>query len=54
MNPIDRALDKIDFKCTKCGAKMGACDCWQKCTKCGWSYEKGKKCRNPRHKTERK
>lgn len=53
MKPIDRLLDRVVFKCVKCGAKMGQCDCWTKC-ECGWSYEKGKKCRNPKHKIERK
>lgn len=37
---------KAVVKCTLCGAPYGACDCWCKCPKCGWSYEKGKKCRH--------
>lgn len=34
-------------KCVKCGASMGQCDCWTKCV-CGWSFEKGGKCNNPK------
>lgn len=34
--------------CVKCGAKYGECDCWTKCY-CGWLYETGKKCNNPKH-----
>lgn len=54
MKPINKLLNNVDFKCLKCGEPIGKCDCWQKCA-CGWSYEKGKKCRNPIHRqTERK
>jgi hypothetical protein len=52
--PIEIMIDRADMKCTKCGAKMGMCDCWTKCKipGCAWSFEKGKKCRNPDHKTK--
>jgi hypothetical protein len=26
-SPIDRLLDQVDFRCLKCGAPMGKCDC---------------------------
>lgn len=45
-------INSIDsnVRCTKCGTKgVGNCDCWTRCN-CGWSYEKGGKCRNPIHK----
>lgn len=45
---LDRLFDKAAMKCVKCSAAMGACDCWTKCP-CGWSFEKGTKCRNPTH-----
>jgi len=43
--PIDTMIDRADMRCTICDARMGQCDCWVKC-QCGWSYEKGTKCRN--------
>lgn len=27
-SPIDMLMDKVDWKCTRCGAKQGTCDCW--------------------------
>lgn len=47
-SPIDRMIMGV-VKCTICGAGYGKCDCWQKCPKYGWSFEKGKACRNPEH-----
>lgn len=37
--------------CVKCGAKYGKCECWTKC-ECGWLFEKGGKCRNPKHNNQ--
>ena len=45
--PIDKLLDAVDFRCTKCNAPMGACDCWERCS-CGWMAEKGTPCGNPK------
>lgn len=42
--PIENFILK-SVGCVKCGAPYGKCDCWTKC-KCGWLYEKGKKCQN--------
>lgn len=50
MNPIDYLLSKVEFKCGKCGAKMGSCDCWERCS-CGWQAEKGRMCGNPETKS---
>lgn len=47
-SPIDILIDRAAFQCTKCGARAGTCNCWTKCD-CGWSFETGKKCRNPHH-----
>jgi hypothetical protein len=49
---IEILFDKAGMTCTKCGAKIGYCDCWTKCKipGCSWSFEKGSKCRNPEHK----
>lgn len=47
MKPRAPMLDKVKFKCFLCGAPMGGCDCWTPC-KCGWTYEKGTECRNPK------
>jgi hypothetical protein len=30
--PIDILFDRIDWRCTRCGAKSGTCDCWRKIT----------------------
>ncbi len=30
--PLDTLLDQVDWRCTKCGAKAGACDCWEQVT----------------------
>jgi hypothetical protein len=44
-SPLDKLiLDSV--KCTICGAGYGKCDCWVRCTKCGWSFENGTKCRH--------
>ena len=55
MNPIDILLSKVDFRCLKCNAKMGECDCFSKCPikGCTWFVDKGKKCRNPEHKKKK-
>jgi len=45
--PIITAI-KNSVGCVKCGAKYGQCDCWTECN-CGWLYEKGTKCNNPKH-----
>ena len=45
--PLQRTVDSV-MKCTVCGAPMGKCDCWTKCS-CGWSYRKGSYCTNPIH-----
>ena len=29
--PMDAILDRLDFRCTACGAKRGECDCWAPC-----------------------
>jgi hypothetical protein len=52
--PIDFLLDKVDWRCVKCGAKLGTCDCWHPCKdpNCHWSVEKGHKCNNPIHKNK--
>lgn len=44
-SPIDMLFDAASMRCTKCGAQAGTCQCWVKCS-CGWSYERGEKCRN--------
>jgi len=44
-SPLDKMIEAA-VVCTKCGAKPGQCDCWEKCS-CGWFAEKGKPCRNP-------
>lgn len=49
---MTNALDRMilsSVKCPICGAGYGQCDCWQKCSVCGWSFQKGKACRNPVH-----
>lgn len=38
--------DTSMLRCTLC-EKAGGCDCWTKCP-CGWTFEKGTKCRNPK------
>lgn len=43
--PIERLID-AGMKCLLCGAAMGRCDCWEKCS-CGYSARKGEPCRNP-------
>jgi hypothetical protein len=45
-SPFDRMI-MASVKCTICGAGYGKCDCWKKCPRCGWSFQKGKKCRSP-------
>lgn len=45
MDGINRLIDAV-MKCVKCGAAVGKCDCWEKCS-CGWSNSRGKFCRNP-------
>jgi len=45
--PMDTLLGRVKFKCMRCGAAMGTCDCWRKCS-CGLSYPKDGKCRNPK------
>lgn len=45
-SPIDIMMDRVDWRCAKCGAPAGTCSCWMKCA-CGWTYETGKACRNP-------
>ena len=48
ISPIERMIDRSsNMKCTKCGQPFG-CACWEKC-ECGWSFEAGKTCRNPKH-----
>jgi hypothetical protein len=49
--PIDILLDKVEWRCAKCGKKINTCDCWRKCPDvgCSWYIEKGHKCRNPKH-----
>lgn len=42
--------DNSRMRCTICKAQMGKCDCWIECS-CGWSYEKGTSCRNPKCKS---
>jgi hypothetical protein len=51
LSSIERMIDNSSLKCVKCGAKAGYCDCWSECPVdgCGWSVEKGYKCRNPNH-----
>lgn len=44
-SPIDTLMDRVDWKCTACGAKAGTCDCWVKC-ECGHSYLRGQECSN--------
>ena len=34
------------FKCGLCGAAMGKCNCWEKCS-CGWTARRGQPCNNP-------
>ena len=46
--PTDLLLDRVDWRCTICGAKSRTCDCWTEC-RCGRSYPKGKQCSNPQH-----
>ena len=42
-------MDRVDWKCMKCGASAGSCDCWRKCV-CGHLYyKKDKHCDNPVH-----
>lgn len=37
--PIDILLDRVDFRCVRCDAKMGTCNCFEpvqlKCPVCG-------------------
>ena len=47
-HPIDMLIDRAGLGCTICGKPFGTCDCWTSC-ECGWSFEKGTKCRNPKH-----
>ena len=42
--PLDKMI-RASVGCVICGAAMGACSCWSKCAKCGWSYRTGEKCR---------
>lgn len=46
--PIDALLDQVKMRCTRCNAPAGSCSCWTKC-RCGWLFETGAACRNPRH-----
>jgi hypothetical protein len=44
--PIDQMI-RATVSCTICGvAGYGKCDCWTKCSDCGWMFEKGTQCRN--------
>jgi hypothetical protein len=45
-SPLDKLI-RDSVKCTICGAGYGKCDCWVKCQRCGWSYEKKRRCSNP-------
>lgn len=45
-SPIETLIDRSSLKCTLCGAGMGKCAC-------GWSYERGGKCRNPVHASKK-
>lgn len=46
MNIIEKMITST-VRCTLCNTQgMGNCDCWVKCGKCGWSFEKGAECRN--------
>ena len=49
-HPINRMVEST-VRCTICGAAYGKCDCWIRCAFCGWSFEKGTKCRNPQCKS---
>lgn len=49
--PINQMIDSV-VRCVLCGAAK--CDCWVKCEKCGWSYEKGKQCHSPMCRGKRK
>ena len=42
--PLDILMDKVEFKCTNCGALMGDCNCWVDCVYCGCSYLQGEEC----------
>jgi hypothetical protein len=46
-SPIDGMLDRVKFKCTRCGKAMGTCKCWLQCV-CGWNYPFDEKCGNPK------
>lgn len=48
-SPLDRLLDAVEMKCTKCGKTgrpLPSCDCWERCS-CGHYTEPGKGCLNP-------
>jgi hypothetical protein len=51
---IEIMIDPDNLRCTVCGAKYGACDCWTKCGQpgCKWYYRKGTACRNPEHQND--
>jgi hypothetical protein len=50
---IEKLIDE-SAKCCKCSKKKSeGCDCWIDC-KCGWLYEKNKKCDNPKCKNKEK
>ena len=50
--PMDILFEKAEMKCTICKEPAGACDCWVKCP-CGWLYERGENCNNPKHKEQK-
>jgi hypothetical protein len=42
-----RELIERAVRCGICGkAGYMTCACWEKCSKCGWLYERGGTCRN--------
>jgi hypothetical protein len=48
LSPIEALIDLADLRCTICDApKSVGCDCWTKCH-CGWSFQAGTECRNPK------
>jgi len=48
MKPIDIMLDRVEWTCTKCGAKQGTCSCWIKVTlRCPFCHKEKQTCSDP-------
>lgn len=47
LSAIERLID-ASVRCHKCHQGINDCECYEKCS-CGWSFDKGSRCRNPMH-----